>query len=298
MRDVANSNLVQTSAKRADKWNRTAVDRSFKEGDMVWVTRPGLDLKLQESWVGPGKIVGRNSPVSYRVQTDERLIPTVHIQQLKLAKEFKIVKRITSVLQEDSNNDEITDRFAEAKLEHQTLTAEQQLQLDDVLGKFDIVLDKEPGLTSLVKFEMDTGDNTPIYQRSYSTPVALRAKVDDEIDWLLQRGFIRPSSSPWASPMVTVKKPDGSARLCADFRKINSLTRQTPFYMPRVEEVLEGVGQAKYISKLDLSKGYYHVPLEETAMQKTTFTSHLGVFEFTRMPFGVKNAPTCFQELM
>ena len=98
--------------------------------------------------------------------------------------------------------------------------------------------------------------------------------------------------------MVTVKKADGSARLCVDFRKINSLTRQTPFYMPRVEEVLEGVGQARFISKLDLSKGYYQVQLTEDAIPKTAFTSHRGVFEFTRMPFGVKNAPACFQELM
>ena len=98
--------------------------------------------------------------------------------------------------------------------------------------------------------------------------------------------------------MVTVKKADGSARLCVDFRKINSLTRQTPFYMPRVEEVLEGVGQAKFISKLDLSKGYYRVQLTENAIPKTAFTSHRGTFEFVRMPFGVKNAPACFQELM
>ena len=98
--------------------------------------------------------------------------------------------------------------------------------------------------------------------------------------------------------MVTVKKADGSACLCVDFRKINGLTRQTPFYMPRVEEVLEGVGQANYISKLDLSKRYYQVQLAEESIPKTAFTSHRGVFEFTRIPFGVKNAPACFQELM
>ena len=131
-------------------------------------------------------------------------------------------------------------------------------------------------------------------QHSRCTP----SECGQGIDWLVSKGYIVPSSSPWASPMVTVRKADGSARLCVDFRKINSLTRQTPFYMPRVEEVLEGVGQASFISKLDLSKGYYQVQLTEEAMPKTAFMSHRGTYQFTRMPFGVKNAPACFQELM
>ena len=98
--------------------------------------------------------------------------------------------------------------------------------------------------------------------------------------------------------MVTVKKPDGSARLCVDFRRINQITRQMPFYMPRVEEVLEGVGKASFISKLDLCKGYYQVEMEIQDIPKTAFICHRGKFEFLRMPFGVKNAPAAFQELM
>ena len=98
--------------------------------------------------------------------------------------------------------------------------------------------------------------------------------------------------------MVTVRKADGSARLCVDFRRINSLTRQQPFFMPRVEEVVEGIGRAKFISKLDLTKGFYQVELTEKAKQITAFTCHRGAFHFTRMPFGVKNAPACFQALM
>jgi len=98
--------------------------------------------------------------------------------------------------------------------------------------------------------------------------------------------------------MVTVRKPDGTARLCVDFKRINEITTQVPFYMPRVEEVLEGVGKAEFISKLDLSKGYYQIPMVETDIEKTAFTCHKGRYEFTRMPFGVKNAPAVFQELM
>ena len=98
--------------------------------------------------------------------------------------------------------------------------------------------------------------------------------------------------------MVTVRKPDGTARLCVDFKRINQITRQTPFYMPRMEEVLEGVGKAKYIYKIDLRKGYYQIPMVPADISKTAFICHRGKFEFLRMPFGVKNAPVVFQELM
>ena len=178
------------------------------------------------------------------------------------------------------------------------MTAQQQQQLEKVLLAHDHILTKDPGLTNLVKFDIDTGDADPIQQRPYSTPVALKASVDEEINWLLTKGYIVPSSSPWASPMVTVRKADGWARLCVDFRRINSLTRQQPFFMPRVEEVIEGIGRARFISKLDLSKGFYQVELTEEAKQKKAFTCHRGAFHFTRMPFGVKNAPACFQALM
>ena len=83
--------------------------------------------------------------------------------------------------------------------------------------------------------------------------------MDKELDWLLEQGYIHPSDSPWASPMVTVRKPDGTARLCVDFKRINEVTAPLLFCMPRVEEVLEAVGRSKVISKLDLSKGYYQV---------------------------------------
>ena len=290
-RDRATNVKIEVAKKRADKWNERA---------KVLIRKPGLDTKIRESWEGPGTIKAKNSPVSYRVQTDNRLLNTVHVQQLKLFVEQspKSVKRVTSVLEADTDQDDITQRFAEVKREQQPLSVEQQGQLRAVLAKHDKVLTKEPGLTQLVTFDIDTREASPVYQRPYNTPASLRHSVDLEIDCLLEKGYIQPSSSPWASPMVTVCKADGSARLCVDFRKINDLTRQTPFYMPRVEKVLEEVGQATHISKLDLSKSYYQVQLTDRSIPKTTFTTHRGTFEFTRMPFGVKNAPAAFQELM
>ena len=295
-RDVATGTLIENSSKRATDFNRKARDRTFTVGDNVWIRRPGLDQKLRESWVGPGKIVKQNSPVSYKVQTEERLIPTVNVQQLKIATK-ESVRKIAAVV-EDTVKDELTQSFASANIKQQDLTVQQQIELQKTLAVHETILTKQPGLTSLTQFEIDTGSADPIRQRPYSTPVTMKPKVDEEITWLLEQGFIVPSNSPWASPIVTVRKPDGSARLCVDFRKVNALTVQTPFFMPRVEEVVEGIGRAAYISKLDLSKGFYQVALTEEAKLKTAFTCHRGAFHFTRMPFGVKNAPACFQALM
>ena len=294
--EQATLRLIENSKYRADMYNKKARDRQFTVGDKVWVRCPGLDHKLRESWVGPGTVVKVNSPVSFRIQMPDRLIPTVHVQQLKLA-ESESIKRITAVVQETDQED-LTTSFTAANIQTQELMKEQQRQLQEELSRYADVLTKEPGLTDLATFDIDTGKADLIHQRPYSTPVALKAKIDEELTWLLEKGYIVPSSSPWASPMVTVRKADGSARLCVDFRKINGLTRPMPFFMPRVEEVVEGIGKARFISKLDLSKGFYQVPLTDSAMQKTAFTCHKGNFHFTRMPFGVKNAPACFQTLM
>lgn len=107
-----------------------------------------------------------------------------------------------------------------------------------------------------------------------------------------------PSTSPWTSPIVPVRKKDGSLRLCIDYRKLNDMTTEDRYPMPRVEELLEKLGKAKYISTLDLTKGYYQVSMAPSDRKKTAFMAPMGKFEFTRMPFGLKGAPATFQRLM
>ena len=98
--------------------------------------------------------------------------------------------------------------------------------------------------------------------------------------------------------MVSVRKLDGTARLCIEFKAINAITTPLPFYMPRVEEVLERVEKSRVISKIDLSNRYYQVPMHPGDVEKTVFVCHQGKYEFLRMLFGVRNAPAVFQELM
>ena len=265
------------------------------------VRKPGLNLKLSESWEGPFVVCKKNSPLSYSVDTGDRKLGSVHVQLLKKydkSVDAPQIRRVTSVLEGDTGEDEITTSYSEAKVKQQDLDSKQKNNINRLLSEHEDVLTAEPGLTNITEFSIETGETEPIFQRAYNMPASLKESIDTEIQWLLSKHYIRPSTSPWSSPMVTVHKPDGTARLCVDFKQINAVTRQQPFYMPRVEEVLEGVGKARYISKLDLSKGYYQICMRPSDIPKTAFICHRGKFEFLRMPFGVKNAPAVFQELM
>ena len=265
------------------------------------VRKPGMNLKLSDSWEGLFTVTKKNSPLSYAVNTGDRKIPSVHIQLIKKYNQDtdNLKKnRVTSVFEPDTLQDDILEKYSEVVVAGEQLADKQAQDIKQVEGKCNDIFMKEPGLTHMTEFSIETGDSQPIFQRTYNTPVDLRKSIDDEIDWLLQKKFIRPSNSPWSSPMVTVRKLDSTARHCVDLKNINGVTRQEPFYMPRVEEVLEGVGKASFISKLDLTKWYYQIPMRETDICKTEFICHRGKYEFLRMPFGDKNAPAVFQELM
>ena len=243
----------------------------------------------------------RNSPLSYKVDTGSRVINSVHIQLLKQyvqRDEALLVKRATTVLEPDADSDSVDQQYAEVVLSGKVEYPNRERDIQEWLDEFKTTMTEEPGLTNLTEFPIDTGDSLPISQRPYNTPLALRDSVDIELDWLIEKGYIRKSTSQWASPIVTVRKPDGSARICVDFKQINAVTTPLPFYMLRIEEVLEQVWRSKVISKLDFSKSYYQVPMVVADIPKTCFTCYRGKYEFVHMPFGVRNVPAVFQTLM
>lgn len=114
----------------------------------------------------------------------------------------------------------------------------------------------------------------------------------------MESGVIRHSKSPWASPLVLVKKEDGSTRLCVDFRRLNDVTVGDSFPVPRIDDSLRALGGAQIFSTQDLTKGYWQVPVNEEDKEKTAFTCHKGLFEFNTMPFRLNGAPATFQRLL
>ena len=228
-REKAIVDKQRVSQQRICKWDSKAKDRNVEVGDEFIVRKPGMNMKLCETWEGPFRVFKKNNPLSYGIDSGDRKIPSVHVQLMKRfhkEQHSHRVGRVTSVFEPDTPEDDILDRYSEVAISGKELENTQAADIARLKVKYKDILTKEPGLTQMKSFSIDTGDHDPIFQRAYNTPSAPKESIHEEIEWLLMKGFIRPSSSPWSSPMVIVRKPDGTARLCVDFKKINSITRQ------------------------------------------------------------------------
>ena len=139
---------------------------------------------------------------------------------------------------------------------------------------------------------------SPVAVRSPRTSPPSAALIGAAVQEMLDSGVIRPSTSPWASPIVLVRKKDGSIRPCVDFRPLNQLTVPDRFPIPHMDDLRDKLSSARVFTTLDLAKGYWQVPLAEDSMPLTSFVVPQGQFEFTRLPFGLRNAPSHFCRMM
>lgn len=136
--------------------------------------------------------------------------------------------------------------------------------------------DGELGRTDLTAHKIDTGDAKPIKLSPRRLPIFQRDVAEREIESMLQKEVIKPSNSPWASPIVLVKKKDGSTRFCVDYRRLNSVTVKDAYPLPRVDESFDSLAGAKYFCTLDLASGYWQVVMQPEDRPKTAFASHKG----------------------
>lgn len=181
------------------------------------------------------------------------------------------------------------------------LEAEQVEQLEKLLAEFTHVFalsESDSGRTNLAYHRIDTGSTRPIKQASRRVPRTKQEEVNTLIRSMEEQGVIEPSQSPWASPIVLVRKKDGSTRFCVDNRKLNDVTQKDSYPLPRIDDTLDSLSGARWFSTLGLKSGYWQVALHPEDKEKTAFTAGNGLWHFNVMPFGLCNAPATFERLM
>ena len=165
----------------------------------------------------------------------------------------------------------------------------------------DVFPDELPGLPPprQIEFHIDLVPGAaPIAKAPYRLAPSEMKEIMTQLQELLEKGFIRPSSSPWGAPVLFVKKKDGSMRMCIDYRELNKVTVKNKYPLPRIDDLFDQLQGANFFSKIDLRSGYHQVRVRDQDIPKTAFRTRYGHYEFLVMPFGLTNAPAIFMDLM
>jgi hypothetical protein len=165
----------------------------------------------------------------------------------------------------------------------------------------DVFPDDLPGIPPErdIEFIIDLLPGTaPIAKRPYRMSVGELEKLKKQVKELLDKGYVRPSSSPWGAPVIFVEKKDGTQRMCVDYRALNEVTIKNKYPLPRIEDLFDQLKGAKVFSKIDLRLGYHQLRIQPSDIAKTAFTTGYGLYEYTVMSFGLTNAPAYFMYLM
>ncbi|GJR78313.1 putative reverse transcriptase domain-containing protein [Tanacetum coccineum] len=158
-----------------------------------------------------------------------------------------------------------------------------------------------PGLppTRQVEFQIDLVPGAaPVARAPYRLAPSEMKELSEQLKELSDKGFIRPSSSPWGAPVLFVKKKDGSFRMCIDYRELNKLTVKNRYPLPRIDDLFDQLQGSSVYSKIDLRSGYHQLRVRKEDIPKTAFRTRYGHYEFQVMPFGLTNAPAVFMDLM
>nr|ABA98151.1 retrotransposon protein, putative, Ty3-gypsy subclass [Oryza sativa Japonica Group] len=201
-----------------------------------------------------------------------------------------------------SSNGETVSFFVSSPKYHGVILNQVALQEIPIVQDYpDVFPEDLPGMPPKrdIEFRIDLVPGTnPIHKRPYRMAANELAEVKRQVDDLLQKGYIRPSTSPWGAPVIFVEKKDHTQRMCVDYRALNEVTIKNKYPLPRIDDLFDQLEGATVFSKIDLRSGYHQLRIREEDIPKTAFTTRYGLFECTVMSFGLTNAPAFFMNLM
>ena len=331
--ELAKENLLAAQDKMKTHYDRKSVRREFDVGDEVLALLPVQGNPLAARFSGPYRVTKKVGALDYYVETPDRrkTHQLCHVNMLKpyyraLTDDAPSVAEISQgteqllvqnpgapapVLMVQSEGDQ-EDYYSETipadlwknnsyrtlteKLGH--LPEERREELCSRLWHYENVFRDSPGRTTWATHDIDIGDHIPVKLPPYRINPLKQEALETELKYMLDRGLIKKGYSEWSSPVTLQPKPDGKVRFCIDFRKVNTLSRTDTYPIPRVDDSVDKIGEATYITKIDLVKGYWQVPLTDRAKRVASFVVSGAVYQCQVMPYGLKNAPATFQRLM
>ena len=265
-------------------------------------------LRHNQEWITPSAVLTTHGmtgvvriPVSNPFPTAKVLKPSVKFRA------FVVSGKVEGRVEKDSPQ-LVVGAVAEAPVVPpvrvgENLSVMQREKVLDLLARHNSVfaqgqLPVAPFSGNLFVHTIDTGANRPTSVCPRRRAPAERLAIQEEVGKMLEMGVIERASGPWSSPIVLVEKKDGSLRFCVDYRRLNDATVKDVYPLPRIDDVLDRLGGAKFFTTLDLFKGYWQIPLHLRDRVKTAFVTPDGLFQFRVMPFGLCNAPASFQRMM
>ena len=158
--------------------------------------------------------------------------------------------------------------------------------------------DGQLGKTDVVTHEIDTGNSRPIKLPMRRFPQMHKEIIEQEVDKMLEKKVIEPSDSPWSANVCLVRKKNQTWRFCVDYRKLNQITRRDAYPLPVIDQTLDTLSGSKWFNTLDMASGYWQICMDPKDKEKTAFSTHRGLFQFTVLPFGLSNGVASFQRLV
>jgi hypothetical protein len=181
------------------------------------------------------------------------------------------------------------------------LDAASTMDIRTISELLDVFPEEFPGMPPdrEIEFVIELVPGTaPIFKRPYRMDANQLADVKEQLQELLDKGYIRPSASPWGAPIIFVPQKDGTQRMCVDYHSHNEVTIKNKYPLPRIDDLFDQLKGACFFSKIDLRSGYHQLKIRATDIPKITFITRYSLYEYTVMSFGLTNAPTYFMYLM
>jgi hypothetical protein len=195
----------------------------------------------------------------------------------------------------------VTDKVAFNRIVLNHLDVVSTLDIRTVSEYPDVFLEELPGMPPdhEIEFVIELVPGTaPIFKRPYRMAANQLAELKEQLQELLDKGYIRPSASPWGTPVISVPKKDGKQRICVDYRSLNEVTIKNKYLLLSIDDLFDQLKGAYIFSKIDLRSRYHQLKIRVSDIPKTNFITSYGLYEYTVMSFRLTNAPACFMYLM